>query len=65
MEYVDKSEAEKLVRIIQDRLNPSAASEAVVIRDKWLFENDHELLGMTSEVRKLLELADAVQDGSK
>lgn len=57
MNYLSMSVAEKLVRIILDTQNPTAASEALTIRDKWLTENDLGILQMTDEIRLLLESA--------
>lgn len=57
METVEMSEALKLVRCIRDQANPQAASEALGMRDKWLFESDIGVLHFGAEVRALLENA--------
>ena len=62
MDHVEMSEAEKLVRIIRDPNNPYAASEAIGLRDKWLFENDVGTLQMAADVCLLLESAEASPD---
>jgi len=62
MNYIEISEAEKLVRSIRDCSNPAAACEALALRNKWLLENDLGTLHMTTAVRRLLDMALASPD---
>lgn len=57
MDRVEIYEAEKLVRSIRDCSNSLIAFEALVLRDKWLLENDLGVLHMTTDVKSLLETA--------
>lgn len=55
MEHIEMSEAEKLVHSIRDFRNPWRASEALVIRNKWLLENDLGILYIDNNVRAFLD----------
>lgn len=62
MDYMEMSEAEKLVRSIRDPNNPVTASEALAVCNRRLVENDVGVLHMAADVRSLLESALASPD---